>query len=211
MEFYEKIKKIRTDNNLTQEQFAEKLFVSRTAISKWESGKGYPSIDSLKYMSKIFNISIDELLSSEEIIDIAENENVSNIGRFYNLVYGLLDIMSILFIFVPLYAKKIGEIYYSVSLINCNDISNITKIVYFLTLGSLSLIGILELILNFIDNKKMRTIVNVVSIIIQSISILLYALTRQPYLTAIIFMILLIKISIIIKDNFKAKRKCYKC
>lgn len=211
MEFYEKIKKIRTDNNLTQEQFAEKLFVSRTAISKWESGKGYPSIDSLKYMSKIFNISIDELLSSEEIIDIAENENISNIGRFYNLVYGLLDIMSILFIFVPLYAKKIGEIYYSVSLINCNDISNITKIVYFLTLGSLSLIGILELILNFIDNKKMRTIVNVVSIIIQSISILLYALTRQPYLTAIIFMILLIKISIIIKDNFKAKRKCYKC
>lgn len=45
MEFCEKIKKIRTDNNLTQEQFAEKLFVSRTAVSKWESGvsqtKGY--------------------------------------------------------------------------------------------------------------------------------------------------------------------------
>ena len=39
MEFCEKIKKIRTDNNLTQEQFAEKLFVSRTAVSKWESGK----------------------------------------------------------------------------------------------------------------------------------------------------------------------------
>ena len=57
MEFCDKIKKIRTDNNLTQEQFAEKLYVSRTAVSKWESGKGYPSIDSLKYMSKLFNIS----------------------------------------------------------------------------------------------------------------------------------------------------------
>ena len=51
MEFCDKIKKIRTDNNLTQEQFAEKLYVSRTAVSKWESGKGYPSIDSLKSVS----------------------------------------------------------------------------------------------------------------------------------------------------------------
>lgn len=52
MEFCDKIKKIRTDNNLTQEQFAEKLYVSRTAVSKWESGKGYPSIDSFVSFTK---------------------------------------------------------------------------------------------------------------------------------------------------------------
>ena len=85
---------------MTQEQFAEKLYVSRTAVSKWESGKGYPSIDSLKYISKLFNISIDELLSSEEILDIAENENVYNINKFNNLVYSLLDMMSVLYIFL---------------------------------------------------------------------------------------------------------------
>ena len=48
MEFSEKLQKLRKDRSLTQEELAEALFVSRTAISKWESGRGYPSIDSLK-------------------------------------------------------------------------------------------------------------------------------------------------------------------
>ena len=122
MEFSKKIQELRNKNKLTQEQFAEKLYVSRTAVSKWESGKGYPSIDSLKYISKIFNVSIDELLSNEEIIDIAKNENTSNIEKINNLVYGLLDIMIILFIFLPLYGQKIGEKFYTVSLISCTDI-----------------------------------------------------------------------------------------
>ena len=120
MEFSKKIQELRNKNKLTQEQFAEKLYVSRTAVSKWESGKGYPSIDSLKDISKIFNVSIDELLSNEEIIDIAKNENTSNIEKINNLVYGLLDIMIILFIFLPLYGQKIGEKFYTVSLISCN-------------------------------------------------------------------------------------------
>ena len=47
MEFNEKLQKLRTNENLTQEELAEKLYVSRAAISKWESGRGYPSIDSL--------------------------------------------------------------------------------------------------------------------------------------------------------------------
>ena len=45
MEFNEKLQQLRTGKNLTQEQLAEQLYVSRTAISKWESGKGYPNIE----------------------------------------------------------------------------------------------------------------------------------------------------------------------
>ena len=86
MEFGEKIQKLRNEKKWTQEQLAEKLYVSRTAVSKWESGKGYPNIDSLK--------------------DIAKKENTTNIKRTNNLIYGLLDIISILFIFLPLYAQK---------------------------------------------------------------------------------------------------------
>ena len=52
MEFNEKLQKLRKEQNLTQEELAEKLFVSRTAISKWESGRGYPGIDSLKVIAK---------------------------------------------------------------------------------------------------------------------------------------------------------------
>ena len=51
MEFNEKLQELRKNKNLTQEQLAEMLFVSRTAISKWQSGRGYPSIDSLKEIS----------------------------------------------------------------------------------------------------------------------------------------------------------------
>jgi len=200
MEFGEKIQKLRNQNKWTQEQLAEKLYVSRTAVSKWESGKGYPNIDSLKDIAKLFNKTIDELLSSEEIIDIAKKENTSNIKRTNNLIYGLLDIISVLFIFLPLYAQKAENFVYSVSLISTNDISNIIKVSYIVILSILSLIGIAEIILNFIDNKKIQRIVNVISLIVATISILFFAMSRQTYLTAIIFIILIIKIAVIIKN-----------
>ena len=200
MEFGEKIQKLRNENKWTQEQLAEKLYVSRTAISKWESGKGYPNIDSLKDIAKLFNKTIDELLSSEEIIDIAKKENTSNIKRTNNLIYGLLDIISVLFIFLPLYAHKTENFVYSVSLISTNDISSIIKALYIVILSILSLIGIAELIMNFVDNKKIQRIVNVISLIVEIISILFFAISRQTYLTAIIFIILIIKIAVIIKN-----------
>lgn len=54
MTFGEKLKKLRIDNRLTQDELAEKIFVTRTAISKWENDKGYPSIDNLKQLSNLF-------------------------------------------------------------------------------------------------------------------------------------------------------------
>ena len=72
MEFNEKLQELRKQRGLTQEELAELLYVSRTAISKWESGRGYPNIDSLKAISKYFSVSLDELLSSDAILTIAE-------------------------------------------------------------------------------------------------------------------------------------------
>ena len=62
MEFNEKLQELRKGRGLTQEELAEELFVSRTAVSKWESGRGYPSIDSLKAISRYFSVTIDELI-----------------------------------------------------------------------------------------------------------------------------------------------------
>ena len=72
MEFNKKLQKLRTDANLTQEELAGKLYVSRTAVSKWESGRGYPNIDSLKAIAKFFNVTIDELIGGEEMVTLAE-------------------------------------------------------------------------------------------------------------------------------------------
>ena len=56
------IKKIRTDNGLTQKDFADKLGVTYQAVSKWENGKNIPDIMILKQISKEFNVNIDDLL-----------------------------------------------------------------------------------------------------------------------------------------------------
>lgn len=63
----QKISTERKKLGLTQEQLAEKIYVSRNAVSKWETGKGYPSLDSLKILSDLFGVTIDQLLSDEEL------------------------------------------------------------------------------------------------------------------------------------------------
>ena len=58
MEFHEKLQHLRRRSGLTQEQLAERLFVSRTAVSKWESGRGYPNLESLKDISAHCGVSV---------------------------------------------------------------------------------------------------------------------------------------------------------
>lgn len=59
-----KIKSLRLAHNMTQEDLAQKLFVTRNAISKWEQHRGTPSIDNIKALSSLFEVSMDELLGS---------------------------------------------------------------------------------------------------------------------------------------------------
>jgi transcriptional regulator with XRE-family HTH domain len=92
MEFNEKLQELRKQKELTQEELAEQLYVSRTAISKWESGRGYPSIDSLKAIARCFSVTVDELLSSDEILTIAEENQKQTEKHFRDLAFGLLDL-----------------------------------------------------------------------------------------------------------------------
>ena len=69
MNLSDNLKKIRKDNNLSQEQLAEKLGVSRQSVSKWESGIAYPEMDKVLQLCKMFNLNIDELL----------NQNISEV------------------------------------------------------------------------------------------------------------------------------------
>lgn len=116
MEFHEKLQELRKSRGLTQEELAEALFVSRTAISKWESGRGYPGIDSLKEISSYFSVSIDDLLSGEQLIFIAEKENKSNLNSVCDLLLGFVDLFSLMLIFLPLYPKPVNGYIYSVNL-----------------------------------------------------------------------------------------------
>ena len=106
MEFNEKLQELRKQKELTQEELAKTLYVSRTAISKWESGRGYPTIDSLKAIAKLFSVTIDELLSGDELLTIAEQDSKQTEKRFRDLVFGLLDLSITMFLFLPFFAKK---------------------------------------------------------------------------------------------------------
>lgn len=201
MEFNEKLQQLRKQNNLTQEQLAEQLYVSRTAISKWESGKGYPNIESLKCISKLFSVSIDELLSSDELIILAETENHSNVNKIYNLVYGILDLMTIAFIFLPFYGQQDGEFIRLVTLLSYNDISTITHTVYFAILILMVALGVVELIIHFSENEKGVSISKTCSVILHALAILIFTMTRQPYVTAFLFMLMMIKVVLLLKGN----------
>ena len=72
------IKEIRVDNNLTQRELADKLGVTYQAVSKWENGKNIPDIQTLKQISKEFNIDINDLLDGEESFKIKKKENITS-------------------------------------------------------------------------------------------------------------------------------------
>ena len=106
MEFCEKLQELRKQYGLTQEALAEQLYVSRTAISKWESGRGYPSMDSLKAIAKYFSVSVDDLLSSDTVLTIAEEDRKRSEKRFDTLAFGLLDCSAGLLLSCPSLGKE---------------------------------------------------------------------------------------------------------
>ncbi len=67
MTFGQKLKKLRQDNQMTQEELAQRLYVTRTAVSKWETDKGYPAIDTLKTVSELFGVPVDDLISDDDV------------------------------------------------------------------------------------------------------------------------------------------------
>lgn len=81
--FSDKLKKLRLSKNLTQDQLAKLIYVSRSAVAKWEQNKGFPNIDALQRISKIFEVSIDDLLSDKElkILEVTNNKKKISLQR----------------------------------------------------------------------------------------------------------------------------------
>lgn len=76
VEFGEKVKQIREEKGMTQQTLAEKLYVTRQAVSRWECGARYPDLLTAKKIAKILNVSLDQLVSGEELKENIEREPV---------------------------------------------------------------------------------------------------------------------------------------
>lgn len=201
MEFHEKLQQLRKQQNLTQEQMAEQLYVSRTAISKWETGKGYPNIESLKGISKLFSVSIDELLSSDELLDLAVSENRSNIGKLFSFMFGMIDLLMIAFLFLPLFGQFDGTMIRMVSLFAYHSSTEAMRMVCFAVFLVLFVFGIAELVMQFLVSGKALRINKIISVFLHAMAILFFTAAREPYVTALLFMLFLIKMLLLLRNS----------
>ncbi len=192
MEFSEKLQKLRKEHHLTQEQLAERLFVSRTAISKWESDRGYPSIDSLKAISKYFSVSIDELLSGDELIEVCENESKTKILHMKSVVFAVLDIMIFLMLFLPLYKEEAEGTFLSVTIFALTGIASYMKIAYIISICLCGILGIAHLVCTLLHQEKCIGILKIISLCLSIVLILLF-LGQAPYAATFALFILIFK------------------
>lgn len=201
MEFNEKLKQLRNSRGLTQEELASALFVSRTAISKWESGRGNPSIDSLKEISSFFSITLDELLSGEKLLLIAEKENQVHLQNTYNLLMGVIDLCYLLLIVLPLYPKTMGLYIASVNLFEYVETSAFNQKIYWALFLLIMLNGITEIILTKLNDKGMHSKIVGINMILSILAVIFLALTGETYATALSFLLLVLKASLYMKGR----------
>ena len=199
MEFNVKLQELRKQKNLTQEELAEKLYVSRTAISKWESGRGYPNIESLKVIAKFFSVTVDELLSTDELLTIAECDGKHKENYLRDLIFGLLDFCISMLLFLPFFAERIDGNIQSVSLIALNSVQTYLKISYFVIVFSMIIMGVLTLALQNSELYNWTKIKVKISLMLGVVSVVLFIISLQPYAAIFSFSLLVIKTLMLLK------------
>ncbi len=199
MDFNKKLQELRKQKGLTQEDLAEALYVSRTAISKWESGRGYPNIDSLKAIAKFFSLTIDELLSGDELLAIAEENTKQKETHLRDLVFGLLDCTVALFLFLPFFGQKANGAIQEVSLLDLTEIAPYLKVGYYVIVIAIIASGILTLALQNCQSAFWVRNKSKLSLFLNTAGAILFVMSLQPYAAIFLFIFLIIKVLMLIK------------
>ena len=199
MEFSQKLQELRKQKGLTQEELAARLYVSRTAVSKWESGRGYPNIDSLRAIAAFFSVSLDELLSTDEAVVLAEEDGKQKAKRVQDLAFGLLDLCAALFFFMPFFAKTTDGGVQATSLLELDGISPYMTVAYFVAVVALCVLGVLHLALQNMTLPLWDKVKSPLSRVLGFATALLFVLGRQPY--AATFSLVLLGIKTIVVSN----------
>lgn len=199
MEFHKKLQQLRKQKGLTQEELAEYLHVSRTAVSKWESGRGFPNIESVKAIAKFFNVTLDELLSGEEILSIAESDHKEKQKTIRDLVFGLLDCAMGLLLVLPLFGEEADGLVRGISLLSVMGLQPYMKLIFFF--GVLANVTFGALLLSLQNCKKSLWVFSKhpISLCLSALNVCLFVISRQAYAAIYVFMLLLIKVFLLIK------------
>lgn len=201
MELGEKLQELRKSKGMTQEELAQAIYVSRTAVSKWESGRGYPSIDSLKALAAFFSVSVDELLSAEKIVYIAEEENRSNIRSICGMLFGIADLLTAALAVLPLYPNTVAGEVYAVSLFQYSQTTPLILAVHWILYSLLFAAGGTNLLLRQFKAEKVQKAVTAVSVALGIVTVIFLALTREAYATTAAFILLIVKGLLVLKAS----------
>ena len=201
MELHEKLQALRKQKGLTQEELAAELFVSRTAISKWESGRGYPSIDSLKAISGFFSVSIDALLSGEELLSCAQAEQQQTRACWRDQVFGLLDCAAVLVLLLPFFGQSADGAAEAVCLFALTRPSFYLRAAYFAGIAASVLWGLALLTLHSREHPRWIRCKTGGSLFLSTAAVLLFLISRQPYAAVFAFVLLGIKTFFLLKNR----------
>ncbi len=193
MDFGGKLQELRKSRGMTQEELAEALFVSRTAISKWESGRGYPNIDSLKEISAFFGVTIDELLTGERLLSIAEREKKESMRRLCDQLLGGADLLAVVLMILPLYPKTVEGFVYSVNLFQYVETSEFNRLIYWGLFLGLVVLGIIKLVITQLGAGKGQKTVTCTSMAAGMTAVIFLALAREAYAVTAAFLLLALK------------------
>ena len=199
MEFHEKLQELRKQREMPQEELAEILYVSRTAISKWESGRGMPNVESLKAISKFFGFSLDDLLSSEELLIVVEDDHRQKETNLRDMVFGMLDICMILLLFLPFFGEQMDGAVHEVSLLGLSGTQTYLKVIYYVVVVGLSFLGIMTFLLK--NHRKRIWILTKqkLSLYLSVLGVVVFIIGKQPYAAVMTFVFLMVKLKLLIK------------
>jgi len=201
MELSEKLQKLRKEKNWTQEELAQKLFVSRTAISKWESGRGIPNIDSLKSISEVFGISVDELLSGDELLQLAGSSEKEKLEKLRGLAFGLFDLAILLMLILPMFREDTGDFIQAVSLLKLHSAVRFMR-AYYWTLFALSILnGAAILVIGALERTEWMRHRVVTSFALSVLFLCGFILNQQPYAALFVLMLLIFKTILLLKTK----------
>ncbi len=197
MKINEKIYSLRKKHNLSQEELADKLNVSRQTVSKWELGESCPDFDKIVPLCEVFNIGTEELLRDKEVSSISNTKGV-------DVVKSILICVSIFFYFLALIGTVIVE-----------EVAHLDDGLVAATFLTLTAIGTIILVFTLLtrrspkqeetvketvvreDNAVVKSIIRIFSLITTCIYLIVSFLTGAWHITWIIWLVYAIGVEII--------------
>lgn len=201
MEFNEKLQELRRRTGLTQEELADALHVSRAAVSKWESGRGLPGIDSLKDISRHFSVSLDELLSSESLLSVAESEGRRRAERSFSMALGLIDCAMVLLAILPVFALREGAAIQSVTLFALLSVRPVLFAVCVTGVAAMLLLGFAALVCGEGISALWRARGRVASLALTCSLAFVLIVAHQPYAAALALTLLAMKAFLLMRGQ----------